>query len=231
MQRVSGVCLDLFNTLVSVAEVPESVGRFTADILGVTREEWRQACFGEAHEICKQTAGLDILRTLAHSIDPTIPEDLILLAERERQARFDYCLVHVEPDVVEGLQRLKERGYRLALVSNASTSEVRAWSNSPLKTIFDSTHFSCEVGSKKPEPEIYLAALRSLGVMATQVCFVGDGGSNEHRGAHAIGMHTLLMTRFLTVSQCERMLFDHAPYLHGAVDNLLGLVEWLERGS
>ena len=90
MGPCKAVCFDLFNTLVSVGEVPDSVGRYTADVLGVDRELWNSACFGPAHEICRPSVHEDILRTLAHSIDPTIPLDRISEATKERQARFEH---------------------------------------------------------------------------------------------------------------------------------------------
>lgn len=41
----------------------------------------------------------------------------------------------------------------------------------------------------KPEPEIYRIALESLGVRPDQSVFVGDGGSDELRGAREMGIH------------------------------------------
>ena len=66
---IRGVCFDLFNTLVSVGKVPEHVGPFTADILGLDHEEWRNACFGDAHDICAPSDALENLRRMAHQLD------------------------------------------------------------------------------------------------------------------------------------------------------------------
>ena len=202
---VRAVCFDLFNTLVNVGRVPASVGAFTADILGLDHEVWRQACFGEHHDICTPTDPFDNLRRMAHAIDPAIPETVLEQAVAHRQRRFDHALQNVEAELIADLQALRDKGVRLALVSNASTAEVRAWPGSPLAPLFDSTLFSCECGCKKPEADIYHLALEQLAVEPDECLFVGDGGSDEHHGAHAVGMRPVLITRHLAESR-ERKL-------------------------
>jgi putative hydrolase of the HAD superfamily len=55
--------------------------------------------------------------------------------------------------------------------------------------------FSYQVGVRKPDARIYARALDALGVAPADAIFVGDGGSDEHRGARALGMRTVLVTR------------------------------------
>ena len=49
MTYVQGICLDQFNTLVSVGWVPQHVDPMTVGILGVDAQMWRDACFREHH--------------------------------------------------------------------------------------------------------------------------------------------------------------------------------------
>ena len=65
--------------------------------------------------------------------------------------------------------------------------------------------FSYEVGVRKPDARIYRHALESIGAEPHEAFFVGDGGSDEHRGARAVGMRTVLVTRFLEVWWPERV--------------------------
>ena len=215
--KYAGLCFDLFNTLVNVARVPEHIGRFTADILGIDRDIWREACFGPAHEISRPTDALETLRKLAHSIDPTISLSRIRMAVEARQRRFDHALQVVEPEVCESLQSLRQQGYRLGLISNASSAEVRGWPNSPLAGLFDSVSFSCECGSQKPQPGIYQQALQLLGLHARECLFVGDGGSDEHRGAHAVGMAPVLLTRHLSVAEIQQRRRQYGDILLGEI--------------
>jgi putative hydrolase of the HAD superfamily len=203
---VRGICFDLFHTLVDVGQVPDEVGRYTADILGIDRRVWNRACFSHHHEIRKPTLHLDIIRTLAHSIDADIPLHLIEEAVDHRQRRFDHALQVVEGDTLQVLSELKGRGLRLALVSNASTAEVSAWSGSPLQKLFDSAIFSCHCGYAKPESSIYIHAAEQLSIEPGQCWFVGDGGSDEHAGAQRAGMYPVLTTRFIRQHMSESEL-------------------------
>ena len=45
---------------------------------------------------------------------------------------------------------------------------------------------------------IYQHALDTLGVHPSETIFAGDGGSEEHRGARAIGLRTVLVTRMIS---------------------------------
>ena len=195
MPVVKTVFFDLFNTLLSVGNVPEQVGRYTADILGLDRDDWNAACFGVGHEICQPTEHLEVIRALAHSLDPTIPLNLIEQATLERQARFDYALLNIEDAVLETLSRLKGRSIRTCLISNASTAEVAAWQHSPLAELFDKAVFSCECGMQKPDVGIFQHALAQVNVDASDSLFIGDGGSNEFLGARAAGLTTVLTTQ------------------------------------
>ena len=198
MQNIRAICFDLFSTLISVGQVPEDIGRFTADILGVDRKRWNEVCFGPLHEIRQPSQHLDNLRRMALSLDSSISELCIVEAAKARQARFDHALEHgVESAVLNSLQRLKASGFKLALISNASSSEVQAWNRSPLASFFDIAVFSCETGCCKPEPDIYLRTLQGLEEKAQNCLFIGDGGSDEHFGAAAVGMKPVLLSHYL----------------------------------
>jgi len=194
---MEAVVFDLFHTLVDVARAPGARGRYTADILGIDRSAWNRACFSEHHDICRPSSQYEVIRSLARHIDPTIPDSRIRDAAEERQRRFDNALMHIEPKTLDVLNSLRKGGRRLALVSNASTGEVAAWPGSPLAPRFDKAVFSCDCGMKKPEPGIYHLALDALGVSPERSFFVGDGGSREHIGASAVGMRTVMVTRFI----------------------------------
>ncbi len=194
--RYNAICFDLFHTLVDVATVPASVGAATADVLEVDQSQWNDACFSSVHEICGVTVHQHVVQQLAHSIDKNISLSKIEKATESRQARFDYALAQVENEIIEQIQSLRNSGIKTVLVSNASSGEVSAWKDSPLATCFDEVIFSCECGMAKPDPGIYQLALNKLGVTADKTLFVGDGGSQEHEGARAVGLSPVLMKKF-----------------------------------
>ena len=222
-----GICFDLFNTLIDVATVPESVGRFTADILGIDREAWRLACFGPMHDICRPTDALPTLRKLAHSIDPEIPELLVQQAVIERQQRFDYALLNIDVSILAMLNKLKQQGLKLALVSNASSSEVSAWQRSPLADYFDTATFSWETGLQKPQPDIYLFTLQALGLAAVEVIYIGDGGSEEHVGATQVGLRSVMVNYFLSAATRSNYKERYAGLLHAEASSPAEVLEIL----
>lgn len=188
---------DLFHTLVDVGRAPGATGQYTADILGIDRAAWNAACFSDAHEICRPTSHYEVVRTLANHIDPRISDGRIREAAKERQQRFDHALKNVDEETLRVLRTLRSRGLKLGLISNASSGEVSAWNDSPLAPLFDQAIFSCDCGMKKPQAGIYHHALQALAVAPRESYFVGDGGSREHIGAQAVGLRTVLITRFI----------------------------------
>ena len=224
------ICFDLFNTLVNVGSVPTSIGGTTAEVLGVDASAWNQACFSDDHEICRPTNHLDVIRTLAHRLDPNIPLARIEDATRQRQARFDYALTtHVSPDVINTLRKLRVQGYQIALISNASTAEVQAWPHSPLRSLFDVSVFSCDAGMKKPDPAIYHYTAEQLGMDAQQCVFVGDGGSDEHHGAHASGMTPLWLTCHLKADAITRLQPKLQDKIEETFISLDAIADWLTK--
>jgi putative hydrolase of the HAD superfamily len=129
---------------------------------------------------------------------------------------------------VDAVRRLRRHGMKIALVSNAGADEVGAWPRSPFAPHFDAAVFSCDVGAVKPDPAIYEHALRAVGVAAEEAVFVGDGGSDEHRGARAVGLQPVIVTRYAAALWPEavaarRVHADHAfEDVPEFVDRLLG---------
>lgn len=215
----------MFNTLVSVGQVPETVGRYTADILGIDRHRWRDACFGPEHVIWQPTDPFQTLLRLAHSLDPDIAIERVHEAVRERQARFDHALINIEQNILKPLQRIRMKGIKLGLISNASSSEVQVWQDSPLAELFDVVRFSCHCGQVKPDAPIYSHTLDELAVASENCLFVGDGGSDEHFGAHAVGMKPVLITHYLYAGEYPERLKKYREVLFGVIRDVAELEE------
>lgn len=101
------------------------------------------------------------------------------------------ALLSIDNKVLEVLGRIREKGIKIGLISNADIIDIKYWNDSPLSTFFDSVIFSCDVGIMKPETEIYQLAMKSLNVKPEESIFIGDGGSNELFGARRAGMKTI----------------------------------------
>jgi putative hydrolase of the HAD superfamily len=97
------------------------------------------------------------------------------------------------PGAEEVLAGLRADGYPLALVSMCAPDTPAMWHASPLDGTVDAEVFSCEVGLRKPDPEIYLLAAERLRVAPDACLYVGDGSYHELSGAAAVGMHPVLI--------------------------------------
>jgi putative hydrolase of the HAD superfamily len=196
--RPKAVLFDLFHTLAYVP-VPESVGeRAVPDILGISSEEFHRLYYDEdvfGRAVGRVRDSVEAMRLVAHAIDPTVDEDRILAAVESRRRRFEMGLVNVEAGVLDALDRLRALGIRTAIVSDAAVDDLESWPNSPLRSRIDAAIFSYEVGVRKPDRRIYEHALRAIDARSDESLFVGDGGSDEHNGARAVGMGAVLVTR------------------------------------
>ena len=91
----------------------------------------------------------------------------------------------------EALLRLAEK-YRLAVISNADGKIAEVLERSGIADCFETITDSGIVGKEKPHPEIFEAALKSMGVTAQESLYVGDLYSVDYLGATRVGMQGML---------------------------------------
>ncbi|WP_229075723.1 HAD family hydrolase [Actinoplanes sp. DH11] len=92
------------------------------------------------------------------------------------------------------LAALRGSGFRVGLLSDCSSELCEAWAGTPYAPLIDAPVFSWREGRRKPDPHLYATVAARLGVPPTRCWYVGDGGSREHQGAAAAGMHPILIT-------------------------------------
>jgi putative hydrolase of the HAD superfamily len=91
------------------------------------------------------------------------------------------------------LASLRERGYRLAVVSNAEgqvEQDLRAAGFGPYLDFVIDSH---RVGVEKPDPEIFRLALGRLSLEASAALYVGDVYAIDVVGARAAGLAACLL--------------------------------------
>jgi putative hydrolase of the HAD superfamily len=94
--------------------------------------------------------------------------------------------------VLAWAEQLRSAGYRTAILSNLPRplgEELRATPG--FLDPFDHHTFSYELRKVKPQPEIYLDAIRGVGVEPSEALFLDDRPDNV-AGAQAVGMKALL---------------------------------------
>ena len=99
------------------------------------------------------------------------------------------------PDAVNTIKTLAERGYKLSIVSN-TTSSVEApamLAENGLTDYFSPVILSCVVGSRKPHPSMFMQAARGMGVLPQNCAYVGDNLSRDLIGAMQAGFGAVII--------------------------------------
>ncbi len=128
------------------------------------------------------------LYQLCREVDSPLTDAEIHAVAQEQEAWKQKVLSSVDARLIQTVETLRQAGLLVGIISNAMSSETRAWSQCPLRDVVDDAVFSCEVGAMKPRADIYTLALDRLGVDPSKALFVGDGGYDELLGAAAVGM-------------------------------------------
>lgn len=109
----------------------------------------------------------------------------------------------LDPQMVEAVRTLGQRGVQVALVSNSwGPRDTYPWEGMPQ---FAAVVVSAEVGIRKPDPDIYLLAANKLGRTPAECVFVDDVEVNL-APARALGMRTILhKDREATLAELRRI--------------------------
>ena len=98
-------------------------------------------------------------------------------------------------DVLPALEQLKERGLTLGLISNMNQDGASLTDSMGLSKVLDFAVTSAEVGSEKPHPPIFLAALERSGARPDEAVHVGDQITSDIEGAANVGISAVLLDR------------------------------------
>ena len=93
------------------------------------------------------------------------------------------------------LQRLKNDGLKLGVISNFDFRLYRILDGLDLTRFFDSITISSEAGYAKPRREVYDAALARAAISAHEAMHIGDSEHLDFVPAAALGMAAMLVDR------------------------------------
>ncbi|HWR12532.1 MAG TPA: HAD family phosphatase [Rectinemataceae bacterium] len=107
---------------------------------------------------------------------------------------------NINPETVDIIMRLKERGRRLLILSNMNEEgkecmlgRARSSGGKDWIAPFDEILLSCDLKLMKPEPEIYRACLKLADASPEECVFIDDTVANVE-AARALGMHAIHFT-------------------------------------
>ncbi|MEW5955127.1 MAG: TIGR02253 family HAD-type hydrolase [Candidatus Micrarchaeota archaeon] len=190
---LKAVFFDLDNTLVDFMKMKRSSVEAAASAmidagLPLTKAAAVKRIFGiySRHGIEDQQVFQRLLKRTAGRIDYRI---LATGIAAYRRVQTGYLTPY--PGVRSTLLALKEKGVKLAIVSDAP--RMRAWmrlASMNLAEFFDAVITLGDAKLRKPAPRPFKKALKQLGVRPEEVLFVGDNPERDLAGAKALGMKT-----------------------------------------
>ena len=98
-------------------------------------------------------------------------------------------------EVPETLGALRARGLSLVVVSNWDVSLHEVLASTGLTDLVDGAIASAQLGTAKPDPAIFAAALRIAGAEPEEALHAGDSVEADIRGANAAGIEAVLVAR------------------------------------
>ncbi len=210
MNRINGVIFDLGNTLMymghewsavlaqGAADLSEFLlargfdiepGQFADDFISLRRSLSAKSVEGQV----EYTADYSLKTLLAQLGYDNVSDSVIEQAVNTFFA-FEESQWQPYPGAQAALRDLSERGYRLALISNATYDPLiqRLVDKGGFRPWLDPALSSAGVGIRKPHPGIFQIVLDQWGLAPSQVVMIGDMVRYDILGAHNSGLKGIL---------------------------------------
>jgi len=121
-----------------------------------------------------------------------------------------YLAIRCWPDAPAALRALKDKGTRLAFLSNWTVEMLEAGiRNSGLEQVFDHVLSTDRVGAFKPDPRAYQMGVDAFGLKREEILFAAFGGWDA-AGAKAFGYPTFWVNRQNQPAEELGVKADHA---------------------
>ena len=149
--------------------------------LSLRSPERRLEFFAEYEQIILETAGVPVTTGLARQIWG------LAIAVPKEFTPFE--------DTMPALESLRERGYRLGVITNLRADLEPLIRRAGLEGVLDFSVTSAQAGIEKPHPPIFREALRRAGAAPEEVLHIGDQVRSDVAGARDVGMQAALLDR------------------------------------
>ena len=186
---IDAVLFDLYETLITESPVAPTRASSLFAPLGLERQAYRTEWKARRPRIVVgELSFTGALTEISQTLTGTADAVAIQRIRQQRVTEKTVACARPDDQVAALIAELVRRNVRLGVISNGFKEDVLPWSGCSLAPAFHCTAFSCDEGVAKPDPEIYLRALRRLGVQPETTIYIGDGGDNELAGAEQAGL-------------------------------------------
>lgn len=101
--------------------------------------------------------------------------------------------LEIRTSILGLVDSLKHRGLTTAILSNTERvlTEVDFHDTSFPVNLFDHILYSSDIGSEKPNPEIFKKALAEMGLTSKECIYIGDNFEHDVMGPSSVGMRAI----------------------------------------
>ena len=187
--HTKGIIFDLYNTLIYSDESRTSPYSQFLGSLGLTKKEsskWIDRIL---------TENFNSLDDIKKIINPKSPINTDIY-EFKIQEEIDSTIVF--DDTYSTLEILSKK-YKLFLLSNVATPYKKCFYNLSLDKYIDNPFFSCDLGYRKPQKELFEIVIKHSGFNPNELIMIGDSLRSDYQGALDCGIPSILKNKSLSL--------------------------------
>lgn len=159
-----------------------------ANYLNISREDFSKEYFSLNHLFNTQGKSYkDVIALIISKFNNSKEaKDYILKLTKENHSKY-----HLNDELIGIIKDLKNKDYKIALLSNNSVELTQRLVEDGIFDLFDVIIVSAEVGYQKPQPAIFDVLFKKLDLKSNEVIFVDDT-LKSLEGADKIGYIPIL---------------------------------------
>ena len=218
MKKIKVIIFDAYGTLFDVNSAAEKCKEKIGDRWESFANYWRTTqleytwlrSLMKRHKDFWQVTEDSLDKSLsAFKIDPNMRSELLNL----------YKILNTFPEVKEVLKNLKEKKYKISILSNGTPDLLDGLVKSNnLEKMFDDIFSVEEVGIYKPDAKVYDMPIKKYKVAKNEVAFL-SANTWDVSGAGNFGFNSIWVNR-------NKNIFDKLDYIpHNEINNLNGLLK------
>jgi putative hydrolase of the HAD superfamily len=230
--KIKAILFDVDNTLIDFMKMKQEAVRAAAAAMveaGLPMKQLEVECeiwglyakYGYEYQKVFQKLLMNKMKRVDHSI---LAPGIIAYRRKKEGFLVSY------PRVYETLQTLKEKGYKLGVLSNAP--RIQAWlrlAAMNLHKTFDAVVTFDDTGKRKPDPAPFRKVISELKIKPKEIVMVGDDLERDIAGAKKFGMKTIFARYGGDEVSCKLSLRKKYDFGITKFDELIEAIEYLER--
>ncbi len=196
LDGVAACVFDAYGTLFDFGAVAAECRAALGERAGAFVALWRDKQLQTTWLLAAQGRHKDFWTVTGDALDHALAAFEIDSAELRERLMARYLTLPAFPEAPDALRRLKQRGLRLAILSNGTPAMLESLVKAAaIDDLFETVLSVEEVGAFKPHPKVYRLAVDRLRLPADAICFQSSNAWDAY-AASASGMKVVWCNRF-----------------------------------